>query len=122
MIYTPIRNFIARRIQQETKARERVRGQAATAFFTVYLDPADISPALKYRNIKIWLNNGHLTRLQVKTLWEKGILTEDEYRKIARVVRVAIPEDDYTSVDINTGVALPVIGEVCLPLDGSVVP
>lgn len=122
MTYTPIRNFIARRIQQETKARERVRGQAATAFFTVYLDPADISPALKYRNIKLWLNNGHLTRLQVKTLWEKGILTEDEYRKIARVVKVTIPEDDYTSVDIDTGVALPVVGEVSLPLDGSVVP
>lgn len=122
MIYTPIRNFIAVRTQQETKARERVRGLAATAFFTVYLDPADISPALKYRNIKIWLNNGHLTRSQIKTLWEKGVLTEDEYRKIARVVKVALPEDDYTSVDIDTGVALPVVGEISLPLDGSVVP
>lgn len=122
MIYTPIRDFISCRIQQETKARERVRGLAATAFFTVYLDPADISPALKYRNIKIWLNNGHLSRLQIKTLWEKGVLTEDEYRKIARIIRTTIPEDDYTSVDIDTGVALPVVGEVSLPLDGSVVP
>ena len=122
MIYTPIRDFISCRIQQETKARERVRGQATTAFFTVYLDPADISPALKYRNIKIWLNNGHLTRLQIKTLWEKGILTEDEYRKIARIIRTTIPEDDYMSVDIDTGVASPVVGEISLPLDGSVVP
>lgn len=118
MKYTKISDHISHRSEQETKARERVRGQAAIAFFSIYLSAADLSPDLKYRNIKMWFDCGHLTRSQVKALWESaGVLSEDEYREIARVESYVLPEDDFAAIS-SDGALSPMTAEVNMPVWG----
>lgn len=76
MTYTCISDYIAPRIQQETKARERIRAEALTAFFTCYTSAKSF--ALTFANIKRWYDGGYLSSEQIFTLYSKGIITYSE--------------------------------------------
>lgn len=73
MVYTRIGDCIAIRTQQESKARERIRAAALTAFFTCFLNPK--STELRFRNIKRWYSGGYLNSEQIRTLYNKGVIT-----------------------------------------------
>lgn len=78
MVYTRIGDCIVTRMQQESKARERIRAMALTAFFTCFVKPGVKSIELRFRNIKRWYSGGYLNGEQIRTLYDKGVITYRE--------------------------------------------
>ena len=112
MIYHRVKDYMIKRCEEETAARERVRANVVTNYYTAFLQNGDTS-GLTYGSIKRWFDGGYLSWFNVKLLWEKGVLTEEEYREITHRYMVELPIEDYANLD-NQGRPIPVIAEVTI--------
>ena len=116
MTYSRIADTISVRESQETKARERIRSQATTSFYTSYLG-AQKYDGLTFANIKRWYDGGYLSLSQVHTLWNKEVITEAEFTEITGLSdqTVELPIDEFAFLD-SRGNPYPVTATILEPV------